>query len=161
MAAELVADDGIASKLWFPIGLFASVGAGIGLTVFFILNQLGGESAGAFVGAFLSLIVVVVTLSLGPVMAAVVGLWTGVRHQTDTYLVAAVGSALGYLVMVLLVVVLLVVGLPDGGSSAGSASASSSGGGSGFDAGQWLVPIVLVMLPTAGVGVVGAWLSSE
>jgi len=160
MAADIVADDSIVSKLWFPIGLFASVGAGIGLTVFIILNQLGGDSAGAFVGAFLTLMVIVVTLSLGPVMAAIVGLWTGVRHQRNTYLIAGLGSALGYLVMVLLVVILMVMGLPDGGSSAGSASASSGGGGS-FQAGEWLVPIVLVMLPTAGVGVVGAWFSSE
>jgi hypothetical protein len=55
----------------------------------------------------------------------------------------------------------MTMGLPSGEGTAGSTGGATPSGGGSFQLGEWLVPIVLVMLPTAGVGVVGAWLSSE
>jgi hypothetical protein len=145
----------IRGELAFPLGIFASVGLGIGLTTIVILSELGGGGDGAgLVTGFFSLMVIVVALSMGPVLAAIVGLHMARRPQAPGYVPGATGCAIGYLVMVFIVLVSLAIAIPSSGGSSG-------GGGGGFDIVGWLVPVIAVMLPTGGVAAVSIHLGSD
>jgi hypothetical protein len=122
------------------VGVFALVGLGLGLTAVVVLSRIGGDTGGQLLSGLFVLVVLSVTLLLGPVVAAVVGL--GVADE-GRYGVAFVGTAVGTLVMVVLVAVLVTVGGPGGGDG---------GSGGSVRPGDWLVPAVAVGVVTGAVG---------
>lgn len=138
------------NQLKYTIGLFAEIGLGFGLTGFIILELIasGGELAVQFGTWMFSLALLLVTLLIGPVIAAFSGLRIaeGLREEARTvYLTSAVGNFVGYLVMVIITVLLI-------------AATGGGGGNSIFDLGKLLVPLIALAIPVALVGAGTAYL---
>jgi len=145
----------LTSSITYPLGLFGIVGVGLGLTGIVILGALGG-GATLFSGLF-ALLVIAFALLTGPIVAAVVGAQPS-RDDGDTpqYGLVFVGNAVGYLLMMVLVLVILTVGiaaLSAGGGSAGGTTGTTGGGGGSVNLGQYLLPVLLIAVPTGGVAV--------
>ena len=141
-------------SIGYPLGLFGIVGVGLGLTGVVMLGALGG-GASLFSGLF-ALLVIAFALLTGPIVAAVVGAQPP-RDDADTpqYGLVFVGTAVGYLLMMVLVLVILVIGiavLSAGGGSASGTTGTTGGNGS-VNPGQYLLPVLLIAVPTGGVAV--------
>ena len=140
------------------IGVFAAIGVGLGLTgyvsmtwaqsVFTSSNQ--GQFANAIGQMMVGVILlqsIIVTLFVGPVMATVTGLLSGVSLDgaKQSAIFNGVASFAGFYVMVFIAVIVMSLAL-DGGSSTGT------GSGGGFDVGNAIGPVVKAGIPTALVG---------
>lgn len=150
------------------VGIFALVGAGLGLSGGFAITQLGG--GGGISGGILSGVLVLVTLMTAFLIAPLVGVITGLRtgdqrgQTRESYLLGLLGSFAGYYVMIAIVILALILatvtilGGGDGGSTAAQsgASATSSSGG-GFSVGEYLFPIIGISIPTALSGIGGVY----
>lgn len=146
------------NQLKYTVGLFAEIGLGFGLTGFVVLDliieSIGGNDFGAqFVAAVFALILLSLTLLIGPVIAAFSGIRVaeGLREEARTvYLTSAVGNFVGYFVMVVITVLLI--------AATGGVGGSGGGGGNIFDLGDLLVPMIALAIPVALVGAGTAYL---
>ena len=139
------------------LAIFALVGLGIGLTGGVVLSQLGGGNA--LLGPILTLLVVSIALVLGPVVGLITGLRTAEHwgNPRGAYLGGLLGAVVGYLLMMGIVLAVLLAVLAAGASSGaeGSGLVEGSAGGD-FGLGQYLVPVLVVAIPTGLTGLGGA-----
>ncbi len=141
--------SGSVGRIGRIVALFAVVGLALGLSGVVVVDQFGGDGLGGqIVSGLLVTVVILVSLLLGPVLAALVGTRLADRGNTDL-VSPLVGGGVGYLVMALLVVLTLSVGVGGGGGDGGSA-----------DLGRWLVPVLVLTVTTGVVGVAASALVS-
>jgi hypothetical protein len=137
----------------YVVGLFGIVGVGIALTGV-VANALlggGGSISGQVVSAVVGLSAITVALFGGSILAAVVGLQDFVQTgemPTQTYLLAFVSTAVGYLVMGLLVSIIVSLALGGGGG----------GGGNLVD---FILGTIIMAIPAGGVAAGVAWLRNS
>lgn len=150
-------DSGLKSTLAYSTGIFAAVGAGVGLTAAIIINLLGSGSS--IVSGILTLMVIGTVLLLGPPVAAYIGIQIGERDGKAGAVQSVIGSVIGFLTMMLIVLLILFLGIAiamGGGTGADSGTGggmdSGTGDSGGFDIVQYLIPALLVALPTGLTG---------
>jgi hypothetical protein len=137
----------------YVVGLFGIVGVGIALTGV-VANALlggGGSISGQVVSAVVGLSAITVALFGGSILAAVVGLQDFVQTgemPAQTYLLAFVSTAVGYLVMGLLVSIIVSLSLGGGGG----------GGGNLVD---FILGTIIMAIPAGGVAAGVAWLRNS
>jgi hypothetical protein len=137
----------------YVVGLFGIVGVGIALTGVVANALLGGGSSisGQVVSAVVGLSAITVALFGGSILAAVVGLQDFVQTgemPAQTYLLAFVSTAVGYLVMGLLVSIIVSLALGGGGG----------GGGNLVD---FILGTIIMAIPAGGVAAGVAWLRNS
>jgi len=155
MSQAIDSKSNLFSNLKYPIGIFAIVGSGLGLTAAILMAVLGGGSA--LFSGLTTLIAIAVALLLGPVVAAIVGTHMSSREQHSAPISSLIGCSIGFIIMMVVVLLILFLGiaLPSmGGASGGTGGAPTGGssGGGGFDMMQYIFPIILVAIPTGLVG---------
>jgi hypothetical protein len=136
------------------VGLFVTVGIGLGLAGFLLVTQFeAGSSSGtgaSLLGGLLFLQAIAVLYFVGPVVAAVGGVFVGLRDsdRATGVLAGGIGSFVGsYLLFAIGLGILLL------------AAESGGGGGGGFDVGENILAIAGVGAPAALVGAVSAALA--
>lgn len=150
-----VEDDGVGLKatLTYPISLFAIVGVGVGLTAAILMSVLGGDSA--IMSGIILLVTIAVSLLLGPIVATIIGIQMSDRERTGPPVGSILGCSFGFIVMMATVLLLVFIGVAitstGGGTGAGGGAGTPTQGG-GLDVSEYLLPIILVTIPTGLVG---------
>lgn len=135
----------------YVVGIFAVVGVGIGLTAVLANSLIGSGSAG-FLGGIIALIAFSVAVFGGSILAAVVGLQDFLQigeMDTQTYVLAFVSNAAGFIVMGIIVALFIAVAMGGGGGGSG-------GGGGGL--GNFVVSAIVMAIPAGLVGAGVTWL---
>lgn len=159
------------------VGLFAALGAGIGLaanfTIGFFIEQFvepGNDPLNSTQVGMMLLTSIFFIYAMGPVAAGVAGIGVGqVLPDRDAVagLVAGVGSFVGFYLFVGIALfftfaVLAEYGAaPGGGESGGGGSDGSGGGGSPLEPSALVTLMLQVSLPVGLVGFAAAYLSSR
>lgn len=143
------------SVLTYPIGIFAIVGVGVGLTAATQAAVLGGGSA--IFSGLITLTTVSVSLLLGPVVAAIVGIQMSKREQNSSPIGSLVGCSAGFITMMVILLLILFLGIVlttmgGAGAETGATGAESGATGGGLDVTQYILPIVLITIPTGLTG---------
>ncbi len=139
------------------IGVFAIIGAGLGLTGFFPLELANDEFVGGSQGdlaetmgqlmiAMVFLQSVIMALFAGPTVGALSGLLSGYSLQDSkrAVFVGGIGSFVGFYIMVAFAIVIMSMAISGGDGGSGQQT---------VDTGELLQPALKAGLPT---GVVGA-----
>lgn len=138
------------------VAIFVILGVGLGTAGFIVLDQFApsGDGVGAaLVQGLLVLQAVVFIYLLGPAMGVVSGLYTG-RQESDPVDSATTGGAAafaGFYLMFLLAFLVMSLAFPE---------TSGDGGSGSTDLGNNLVQMVLVGIPTGGVGALTGYLTN-
>jgi hypothetical protein len=136
------------------VGLFVTVGVGLGLAGFLVVTQLEVGSGGSpgLLGGLVVLQAIAILYFIGPAVAAVAGVVVGTRNgdRRTALLAGGVGSLVGaYLLFGIALGLIL------------AAASTGSGGGGGFDLSENALAIAGVGVPAALVGAVTALLAGE
>lgn len=143
------------SVVKYVVGIFAVVGVGIGLTAILADSLLGGggtASAASFISFGITLMAFGVAIFGGSILAAVIGLQDFLQIgevDNQTYVLAFVSNAAGFLVMGIIVALFITV---LGGSGGGA------GGGGGGSLGDFIVGSIVMAIPAGLVGAGVTWL---
>jgi hypothetical protein len=135
------------SVIKYVVGIFAIVGVGIGLTALLADSLLGGggtTGAAGFISLGITLMAFGVAIFGGSILAAVIGLQDFLQIgevDTQTYVLAFVSNAAGFLVMGILVAIFISIGAGGG-----------AGGGGGGGLGDFIVGSVVMAIPAGLVG---------
>lgn len=162
MSLHFNTTNGLKSTFTYAIGIFAVVGAGVGLTGAVVINVLGSGSS-IFSGILL-LIVIGVSLLIGPPIAGYIGIQIADRDGEAGALQSFAGTASGFLIMMIVVLLALLLGIAltagggagtDGGTGGVDGGADPGTGGSsggGFDFLEFFIPALIVAIPTGLTG---------
>lgn len=158
--SEHLSRPDVKAQIKYVVGLFAIVGLGFGLTGFAFTDVLipglsEGDGGSASTGA--SAIVVLMLLLLTTLSGPILGLITSLRianevEDTAAFVTSAVGNAIGYVAMMLVTVLILIATVTTGSDTTGTSSNSM------LDLGDLLIPIIVLSIPVAIVGVTTVWL---
>ncbi len=141
------------SVVKYVVGIFAVVGVGIGLTAVLADSFLGGGSA-SLIGGIIALVAFGVAVFGGNILAAVVGLQDFLQIgevDEQTYLLAFVSNAAGFVAMGIIVAIFVAV-VVGGGGGGGAAGGGSSG------LGDYIIGAILMAIPAGLVGAGVTWL---
>lgn len=162
MSLRFNTTNGLKSTLAYAIGIFAVVGAGVGLTGAVVINLLGSGSS--IFSGIVFLIVIGVSLLIGPPIAGYIGIQIADRDGEAGALQSFAGAASGFLVMMVVVLLALFLGIAltagggagtDGGTGGVGGGADPGTGGSsggGFDFLEYLIPALVIAIPTGLTG---------
>lgn len=132
--------------------LYALIGVGFGVLMALIDNQFLGEGAGAELATtVISTVLFGLLVFIGPVIAALTAVEIATRfadNPKQAWITSAVGNGGGFIAMV--VVTVLFVN-----------SVFSGSGGELFNLSDLLVPLILLAIPTALVGVGATYIYNE
>lgn len=146
------------------VGIFSLLGIGLGLTGGITISQLSG--GGAIFGGILVLVVLTFAFLMGPLIAVITGLRIGEEHgqSNETYIAGGLGAVGGYLSMMLIVLLILSLAMStlsgDAGTGA-SATQSASTSGSGLNIGEYILPVIVVAIPTGITGAGSVFFSND
>lgn len=155
-------------SLKLTIGIFALTGLGLGLTGAVVLFQLG--SGGGLFGGVLLLLLVTTAFLFSPVIGVISGLRVGSdRSRTpDLYTESFLTTMLGSYAMMGTVLITIGLGMAvmTGGGAGGSGSVQTGASGVVGSSGdlnlqQYILPIILVGIPTGVTGVGGAYFGAR
>jgi hypothetical protein len=161
------------TKFKLSVGIFALVGAMLGLTGAFAISYFSGSGGSGIISGLLSAVVLTIGFLIGPVIAIIVALRIQSESQLESdiqYATSATSAFIGYIVMVIILALVLslaagfLLGGGGGQTGSGGGQAPDSGSGSGgsiVSLGDLLLPLIGFAIPTGLTGAGTVWIAGR